>query len=103
MTTNPPNLQWKNPPPDRRGQRGDFIDRWTAVAEQLRTRPDEWALIHTDKATRTSTIVSRIKNGAAPFGPPGSFEATSRRNSHANTSDVYARYIAPTTDGDPIL
>lgn len=37
-----PKLVFKDPPPEKR----DY--QWEAVAEQLRERPGEWALVHRD-------------------------------------------------------
>lgn len=78
-------ITFENPPADRRGRHGKD---WDAVADALRARPGEWALV----ATTSPSLSAEIKNGRrAAFRPPGAFESTVRKNGKKH--DIYVRYV----------
>lgn len=82
-------VEWGDPPPDKAAASAE----WEAIAQELRTRPGQWAMIARDKTTETAT---RIKNGTlVSFRPAGSFEARTvgRKNASAQRCDIYARYV----------
>jgi hypothetical protein len=76
------------PPTDRAAKRNG--DNNQAIADELRARPGEWALVlHADTNAHAWQKASNIKRGIiAAFRPFGAFEATTR-----NGVDVWARYV----------
>jgi len=66
------NLEWKTPPKPVRYKRGNV--KWHELADQLRTRPNEWALIAHDV---NPSLVTHIRQGRLQaFAPNGTFEAS---------------------------
>jgi hypothetical protein len=88
------NIRWEDPPPSNK--RTAPPGKYVHIADALRQRPGEWAIV-SDDAQGNMTYF--IKNGTLKgFGPPRSFEAVSRVNpgykSRNNMrSTIYARYI----------
>lgn len=78
-------LKWQDPPQDPRGRKPGH-GRWKMVADELRSRPGEWALVLVGSASN----VQRIKRGEDSMGP--GFDATSRRRPDGKF-DVYARFV----------
>lgn len=76
-------IKFQNPPRRKRGRTD-----WVSVAEQLRQRPGEWALV----ARMSPATVVRIKRGGYKAFPAGEFEATSR-NVRDKKADIYLRYV----------
>jgi hypothetical protein len=76
------------PPSDRATKRKE--DSNQAIADELRARPGEWALVlQADTNVHAWQKASNIKRGIlAAFRPFGAFEATTR-----NGLDVWARYV----------
>lgn len=82
-------LRWESPPElTRAGQRPRPVDH-EAIAEALRSRPGEWAVI---AAGHVQTgLVTQIRGGVvAAYRPAGLFEAVRRTVDGRVT--VYARY-----------
>jgi hypothetical protein len=82
-------VEWADPPPGRRAQ----SEEWEAIAQELRSRPGQWAIVARGRSAETAT---RIKNGTlAAFRPAGTFEArtTGRKNASDQRCDIYARYV----------
>lgn len=79
-------IKWQEPPPH-----GNAIkSRWAEVAEALRARPLEWALIDEDGSPN---LASRIRNGQiAAFRPASNFQVRNVRKS-ANGHDTYVRFV----------
>jgi hypothetical protein len=88
------NIQWQDPPPTK----GKHYPkgRYVAIANALRKRPLEWAIVSLDSQ---GNLASYIKNGTAlGFAPAGSFEAVSRvnpgrQNRNNPRCTIYARFI----------
>lgn len=60
------------------------------IAEALRARPGEWALVAEGVGP---SIAHNIKHGSVSvYQPAGSFEAVSRKGKNGR-SDIYARYV----------
>lgn len=80
-------ITWVNPPEKK-------VYDWVAIAETLRSRPNEWALIFEhDRAS----LVSAIRNGGivALTGDKG-FQIKTRRNDRTGDvrmCDLYLRYV----------
>lgn len=75
--------KFQDPPMRKRGE----VD-WASVAEQLRQRPGEWALV-----TRANpSVVPQVKRGRYQALPRGEFEATSR-NVRDGKAEIYLRYV----------
>lgn len=74
-------LEWKEPPTGV--GRGNNRGRWAKIAEQLKERPGEWALVARDEWVSNSTT-SLQKYGC---------EATCRGVVNGKAEEVYARYI----------
>lgn len=87
-------IRWEAPPP--RARASGRVD-WTPVAEELRSHPGEWALVHEsnggeDADARRARSVANAINSAylTAFRPAGSFEAAGRMNGRQVL--VYARF-----------
>lgn len=81
-------VEFSDPPP-----RPTQYD-WTAIAEQLRGAPNQWALIF--ERDRTS-IVNAIRQGnVADIQPADGFEVRTANNvRHPRTCSLYLRYVPP--------
>lgn len=65
--------------------------RYVEIANQLKTRPGEWALI-LEKGHQTTA--ARIRSGRiSAFRPTGTFEATARNTDEQGRCQVYARFV----------
>ncbi|HET6916873.1 MAG TPA: hypothetical protein VFH56_12355 [Acidimicrobiales bacterium] len=84
-------IKWAEPPSDGRARRSDQTD-WSAIADALRARPGEWALIQQDVST---SVASQVRRGYYKGFTPGEFEAVSRSRAEYSKwrGDIYARYI----------
>jgi len=75
-------------------RRGIDID-WSEIADQLRARPGEWAIVRSADKSKRSTMASNASNiqrGAlAQFRPPRSFQAATRIVD--GQACLYARYV----------
>lgn len=76
-------------PPASRGGRAES-PRNKQIAEALRDKPGEWALVA--EGQKNDGLAVRIRTGKAKSFSTGVWEATSRRNEE-NTIDIYARYV----------
>lgn len=90
-------VRWEDPPESvqaHRTPRRVEPSPWTGVAEELRSRPGEWAVIYQGEQGQASSIAQSVKQGAGrgdSFAPRGDFDALTRsRNGVACT---YARFI----------
>lgn len=81
-------IRWEAPPAER--VRPRRIAEWDAVADDLRARPSEWALIATG-AQHTGTAGQINAGRIVCFAPAGSFEA--QRQLVDDEIRVYARYV----------
>lgn len=80
-------LKWEEPSPSRTTNRS----KWREIADQLRERPGEWALVA--EGFKYSVYATYINKGRlAPFEPSGSFEGTSRKREDGKF-DIYARFV----------
>lgn len=72
---------------------------WHAIAEALKTRPGQWALVATDVDEQH---VWRIKNGRnSAFRKRGRYEAAIENRGayrHRHHGDLYVRYMGPEED-----
>lgn len=81
-------IEFRDPPPDGRSS----MD-WEPIAEALRGRPGEWALVRTKSG---ASQAGAINNGrVAALRPIGAFRAISRSDGDG-TCDIYARYVGET-------
>lgn len=90
-------LRWEEPPTPKGGHGSG--DSWQDIADTLRARPGEWAVV--DEAAVSSTNANNINSGrVVSFRPVGAYEATSRKGISEETGKtvhvIYARYV-----GDP--
>jgi hypothetical protein len=87
-------IEWGDLPSSARGstRRGPV---WDQVAEELKSRPGEWAKIRSQ--TTDPSICNRINKGfTTAFQPAGSFEATTRAvksDDGKRRVDIWARYV----------
>jgi hypothetical protein len=91
-------IRWEDPPRSHqsngRPKQPRRHEHWKKVAEQLRERPGEWAvLLEAERRFGNGGgIAGQIKAGLiAPFRPARTFEATTR--TVLGLYIVYARYI----------
>lgn len=91
-------IRWEEPPRHGNSKPKPPL-KFQAVADAMRERPGEWALIVEGKAPGTAGgLVWRIKNGVGPFGPARSFEAKCVGPAGGQSSKVYARYVGEVPD-----
>lgn len=88
-------VRWEDPPPPSgKGGRnpGTPSSRYTTVADELRARPGDWAVIERFAGRRNNGLATKVAMGAMLcFTPAGDFEARTR---HRNGEVlVYARYL----------
>ena len=83
-------LKWESPPEINSRRRPG---KWTTIMEALRTRPGEWAHVHTsDSSSKASSMAANIRLGRIGMDTErGGYEAVSRRV--GDEWRVYARYI----------
>lgn len=81
-------VTWENPPP--KPVRGKYD--WTAIAEQLRQRPGEWAKIFDEDRSSLATAI-RIK-GIIALHPDKGFVVRTSNNTRGNprTCSLYLMY-----------
>ena len=84
-------LKFQDPPPDAKGAWKGRKSKWAGIAEELRSRPGEWALVGEQVS---ASVVTMIKSGRAAGMAAGEFAAIGRNTNNAtHRCDVYARYI----------
>ena len=52
-------IEWKTPPAAKRGRTST---KWSKVANELRERPNEWAMIGTVKFPSQASIIAKTHN-----------------------------------------
>lgn len=77
-------------PPASKGGRSES-PRNREIAEALRSRPGEWALVGENE--RNDGLAVRIRSGKAKSFAQGTWEAKSRSNSDG-TVNIYARFVS---------
>ena len=69
--------------------------KWARIAEQLRSRPGDWAHVLTANSVQGSgSMAYYLRRGGPKAWPRGAFEAVARKVD--GEYRVYARYIGPT-------
>lgn len=86
-------IRWEDPPAAKGPGLGAA---WGPVADALRARPGEWALI--EEGAPATTTANHVSHGKiAAFRPPGSFEAVARSRGRDSIGqrqhDIYARFV----------
>jgi hypothetical protein len=86
-------IRWEEPPAKNHMPGGAAQTPWRLIAEQLRSRPGEWAVAREGVVgAGDSYVVSRIKTGdIAAFRPAGTFDATQR--TCGGQVSIYVRYV----------
>lgn len=84
-------ISWEAPPPKTRVAR-EPDRRWMDIAEALRSRPGEWAVVSRDSS---ASIVTQIRNGRIVAFAGGGFEAPARTipDTSPKRYQVFARYV----------
>jgi len=97
MSDQPQVIRWEDPPPARsRRSAGVGHSRYSALADQLRARPGQWAMVG-EKPGADGGLATHIRMGQMLcFSPAGDFDATSRRVD--GVTRVYARYLGDAPD-----
>jgi hypothetical protein len=85
-----PILRWEEPP-GHGNSRGGSGSVWELIAEALRARPGEWAVIQETNPGTAGAMVNRVKTGWGPFKPARSFQAVCRKVD--DRTAVYAHYV----------
>ncbi len=80
-------LRFVDPPESNQGRAG----KHSQIAEELKARPNEWAIIDEDGHAPLVTYIKSAKGRA--YAPAGSFTATSRRKADGKKYTIYAKYI----------
>lgn len=87
-------IRWEEPPPARSGggRPRRSSSRWDSVAEELRARPGQYAVVAEGPGRTLLDLAWRINRGLLlSFSPPGAYETTTRQGPRVNA--VYARYV----------
>jgi hypothetical protein len=85
-------LRWEKPPATGRYPLGRGKSRWAKVADDLRTRPGEWALIAEGPVAENSGLATQIRMGQMVcFSPAGDFDAETQRKN--GVRKVWATYV----------
>jgi hypothetical protein len=92
-------VRWEKPPPPRfNGGRRPPFSRFQAIAEQLRARRGEWAVVE-ERPGRARGLAAHIRMGHMDcFQPAGDFDAVTRHRGGVSTT--YARFVGDGEDGD---
>ena len=87
-------IRWEEPPAEHGNARPKPPSKYQPIADALRSRPGEWALI-ADRRTAGSAggFAHRVRSGAKPFEPARSFEVKVVGPASGPLSKVYARYV----------
>lgn len=83
-------IRWEDPPPQDTARKPEQQLDHHAIAEALRSRPDQWALIAVGKHPSLARHIQRAK-GASSYAPAGAYEATYRFID--GVAHTYARYV----------
>ena len=82
-------IEWREPEPTKHGPH----PKWTAVAEELKANPQQWAMVGVYKRSSASTTAARINRGEiVAFSPVRSFEACARAIGD-DQYELFARYV----------
>lgn len=92
-------IRWEDPPRARgKGEHAAF-SRYAGVANEMRSRPGEWAVIQERPGPTGSGLATHIRMGQMYcFTPAGDFDACTRQVNGIAT--VYARYVGDGEAGD---
>lgn len=96
MLSQPTVIRWEDPPLSRSRNGGrpadTYSSRYQAIADQLRARPGEWALVDEFEGIHNRGLATKIRLGSMLcFTPAGDFEAVARRG--RGMVRTYARYL----------
>lgn len=80
---------WKDPPPDNKGK-----TVWEDRLTPLMAHPSRWALVATTKSNSTA---AQLRKRTYRY-PEGNWEF--RSHATPQGSEVYARYLGPTEEGE---
>lgn len=88
-------LRWEGPPSEHGNTGRKPPTKYEAVANALRARPGEWAVIAEGiTAGHAGKVSHGIRNGTPwPFAPPRHFEAKAIGPARGSLSKIYARYV----------
>lgn len=83
------NVRFTTPPEPNRTRRD-----WKVIADTLRSRPGEWALVARNADRSTAVFIKKARLTA--FAPAGSFDAITRKEEgdEGGRASVYARFLA---------
>lgn len=103
MTEQAEIVRWEEPPPNQARNGGRPVDtytsRFTAIADELRARPGEWAVVEEIEGHRNRGLATKIRLGSMLcFTPAGDFEAVARQAD--GITRTYARFLGDVEVGD---
>lgn len=85
-------VRWEDPPPPMHPGHEWTLGTYTALADELRSRPGRWAVIFEGPKSERSALATHVRHGVlTAFTPPGDFDAAARVRDGVRT--VYARYV----------
>ncbi len=89
----PGDLVWGTPPGGSSAGRPAGVSKWNPMAEALKTRPGEWAMISPDAASTAGYSITTAKLPC--WEPKGSFEAVARsaEGLAPHRAQIWARYV----------
>jgi hypothetical protein len=86
-----PDMEWGAPPVQHRKGRPPS-EKWATIADNLKTRPGEWAIVAKDVSPTTAAL---IRDGRLKAFQNGTWEAVSRGTEGNRAKEIYARYVGP--------
>jgi hypothetical protein len=86
-------LRWEDPPAEHGNAKPKKPSKYQPIADALRSRPGQWALIAAGRTTGSAGSFSHgMRHGVNPWAPAGSFEAKIVGPA-SGLAKVYARYV----------
>jgi hypothetical protein len=91
-------VRWEEPPKEHGNKRPAAPSRYQPIADALRSRPGEWAVVMDGKSPGSAgSFAYRVRNGVGPFAPAKHFDAKAIGPAGGSSSTVYARYVGDGT------
>jgi hypothetical protein len=94
-------IRWEEPPPHGNTLKPKPASKYQAVADALRARPGEWALIAENLPSGSAGALSNgIRIGRpSVFRPAGEFESRCVGSAGSTSAKVYARFVGSRVGG----
>ena len=90
-------IQWGAPPKQDKGRGRRKNTLYARIRAELLKNPGEWAVLKEN--TKNRSLVYQINKGVGPWGPEGTFAATSRTtNTDQGLTTIWVKAVEDTPD-----